>query len=282
MDALKEKVDFSVLESFLAAAWPKAFEIVKIIVVALLIWFIGKKLIKLVLKVTKRALEKGKVDEGVQSFLMSLIRILLYGVLLVVLVSTIGINTTSIITLLGSAGVAIGLALQGSLSNFAGGVLILILKPFKIGDYIVAKGLEGTVVGIDIFYTKLLTVDNRLVVLPNGSLSNSDLVNVSHEETRRVDLVASVDYGSDIKKVKAILFDIGSNLEYSFEDEAHPVQVYVNSYEASSIDLGLRFWVKAEDYWTAKWEATEQIKEKFDAAGISIPFNQLDVMIKNK
>jgi len=275
-------MDFSVLESFLEAAWPKAFEIVKIIVVALLIWFIGKKLIKLALKVTKRALEKGKVDDGVQSFLMSLVRILLYGVLLVVLVSTIGINTTSIITLLGSAGVAIGLALQGSLSNFAGGVLILILKPFKIGDYIVAKGLEGTVIGIDIFYTKLLTTDNRLVVLPNGSLSNSDLVNVSHEATRRIDLIASVDYGSDIKKVKAILFDIGSNLEYSFEDEGHPVQVYVNSYEASSIDLGLRFWVKAEDYWTAKWAATEQIKEKFDAAGISIPFNQLDVMIKNK
>lgn len=276
------KLDFSVLESFLEAAWPKAFEIVKIIVVALLIWFIGKKLIKLVLKVAKRAMEKGKVDEGVQSFLMSLVRIALYAILIVVLVGTVGIETTSIAAMFASAGVAIGLALQGSLSNFAGGVLILILKPFKIGDYIVAKGLEGTVVSIDIFYTKLLTVDNRLVVLPNGSLSNSDLVNVSHEPTRRVDLVASVDYGSDIKKVKAILFDIGSNLEYSFEDEGHPVQVYVNSYEASSIDLGLRFWVNAEDYWTAKWEATEQIKEKFDAAGISIPFNQLDVMIKNK
>ena len=208
MDALKENVDFSVLESFLAAAWPKAFEIVKLIVVALFIWFIGKRVIKLILKVTKHALEKGKVDDGVQSFLMSLIRILLHGVLIVVLVGTIGINTTSIITLLGSAGVAIGLALQGSLSNFAGGVLILILKPFKIGDYIVAKGLEGTVTGIDIFYTKLLTTDNRLVVLPNGSLSNSDLVNVSHEPTRRVDLVASVDYGSDIKKVKTILFDM--------------------------------------------------------------------------
>ena len=227
-------------------------------------------------------MEKGKVDEGVQSFLMSLVRIALYAILIVVLVGTVGIETTSIAAMFASAGVAIGLALQGSLSNFAGGVLILILKPFKIGDYIVAKGLEGTVVSIDIFYTKLLTVDNRLVVLPNGSLSNSDLVNVSHEPTRRVDLVASVDYGSDIKKVKAILFDIGSNLEYSFEDEGHPVQVYVNSYEASSIDLGLRFWVNAEDYWTAKWEATEQIKEKFDAAGISIPFNQLDVMIKNK
>ena len=276
------KLDFSVLESFLEAAWPKAFEIVKIIVVALLIWFIGKKLIKLVLKVAKRAMEKGKVDEGVQSFLMSLVRIALYAILIVVLVGTVGIETSSIAAMFASAGVAIGLALQGSLSNLAGGVLILILKPFKICDYIVAKGLEGTVVSIDIFYTKLLTVDNRLVVLPNGSLSNSDLVNVSHEPTRRVDLVASVDYGSDIKKVKAILFDIGSNLEYSFEDEGHPVQVYVNSYEASSIDLGLRFWVNAEDYWTAKWEATEQIKEKFDAAGISIPFNQLDVMIKNK
>lgn len=275
-------MDASVLRTFWEAAWPTVFAIVKTIVVILLIWFVGKKLIGLALKITKRALEKGKVDEGVQSFLMSLIRILLYAVLIVVLVSTVGINTTSIITLLGSAGVAIGLALQGSLSNLAGGVLILILKPFKIGDYIVAKGLEGTVTGIDIFYTKLLTTDNRLVVLPNGSLSNSDLVNVSHEPTRRVDLVASVDYGSDIKNVKSILFDIGNNLEYSFEDEGHPVQVYVDTYGDSAINLGLRFWVKAEDYWSAKWEATEQIKEKFDAAGISIPFNQLDVMIKNK
>ena len=275
-------MDASVLRTFWEAAWPTVFAIVKTIVVILLIWFVGKKLIGLALKITKRALEKGKVDEGVQSFLMSLIRILLYAVLIVVLVSTVGINTTSIITLLGSAGVAIGLALQGSLSNFAGGVLILILKPFKIGDYIVAKGLEGTVTGIDIFYTKLLTTDNRLVVLPNGSISNSDLVNVSHEPTRRVDLVASVDYGSDIKNVKSILFDIGNNLEYSFEDEGHPVQVYVDTYGDSAINLGLRFWVKAEDYWSAKWEATEQIKEKFDAAGISIPFNQLDVMIKNK
>ncbi|MBP3617164.1 MAG: mechanosensitive ion channel [Lachnospiraceae bacterium] len=155
-------MDTSVLISFWEAAWPTVFAIVKTIVVILLIWFVGKKLIGLALKITKHALEKGKVDDGVQSFLMSLLRILLYGVLLVVLVSTVGINTTSIITLLGSAGVAIGLALQGSLSNFAGGVLILILKPFKIGDYIVAKGLEGTVTGIDIFYTKLLTTDNRL------------------------------------------------------------------------------------------------------------------------
>ena len=270
------------LEAFWAAAWPKLFELGKVIIVALLIWYIGKKVIKLALKLTKGVLERSKVDEGVQSFLMSLIRIVLYAILIVILIGTIGIETTSIAAVFASAGVTIGLALQGSLSNFAGGVLILILKPFKIGDYIVAKGLEGTVIGIDIFYTKLLTTDNRLVVMPNGSLSNSDLVNVSHEATRRVDLVASVDYGSDIKKVKAILFDIGSNLEYSFEDEGHPIQVYVDTYGDSAINVGLRFWVNAGDYWTAKWTANEQIKEKFDAAGISIPFNQLDVMIKNK
>lgn len=275
-------MDWEVLNSFWAAAWPKLFELGKLIIVALLIWFIGKKVIFLALKLAKRALEKGKVDDGVQSFLMSLMRIILYGVLIVILAGTVGIETGSIVALLGSAGLAIGLALQGSLSNFAGGVLILVLKPFRIGDYIVANGMEGTVTGIDIFYTRLLTVDNRMVVLPNGTLSNSNLINVTHEATRRVDLVASVDYSSDIKAVKSILFDIASNLEYSFEDEGHPVQVYVDKYADSSVDVGMRFWVKAEDYWTAKWAATEQIKEKFDQAGISIPFNQLDVMIKNK
>ena len=281
-NAVEQKIDFSVIESFLEAAWPKAFAIVKIIVVALLIWIIGRKVIKLVLKLTRNALEKSKVDDGVQSFLMSLVRILLYGILIVILAGTVGIETGSIIALLGSAGLAIGLALQGSLSNFAGGVLILILKPFRIGDYIVVNGMEGTVTGIDIFYTKLRTGDNRVVVLPNGNLSNSDLINVSQEPVRRVDLIASVDYDSDIKKVKQILFDIASDLEYSFEDEGHAIQVFVNSYEASSIDVGLRFWVNAEDYWNAKWTASEQMKERFDAAGISIPFNQLDVMIKNK
>ena len=275
-------IDWSVLETFWASAWPKIFEVGKIIIVALLIWFIGRKVISLVLKITKRALKKGKVDDGVESFLMSLLKIVLNGILIVILAGTIGIETGSIVALLGSAGLAIGLALQGSLSNFAGGVLILILKPFRIGDYIVANGMEGTVTSIDIFYTKLKTGDNRVVVLPNGALSNSNLINVTHEEIRRVDLTASVDYSSDIKKVKAILFDIANDLEYSFEDEEHPIVVYVSNYASSAIDVGLRFWVKAENYWDAKWTATEQIKEKFDAAGISIPFNQLDVMIKNK
>lgn len=269
--------------TFWEAAWPKVLDFGKVLLVAVLIWIIGKKIIKFALKFMKRALERGKVDDGVQSFLMSLLRIVLNGVLILILAGTVGIETGSIIALLGSAGLAIGLALQGSLSNFAGGILILILKPFRIGDYIVANGKEGTVIGIDIFYTKLRTGDNRVVVLPNGTLSNSDLINASQEPIRRVDLIASVDYESDMKTVKSLLLGIANDLAYSFkEDEEHPIQVYVDSFGDSAIHLGLRFWVNAGDYWTAKWEANEQIKMVFDKAGISIPFNQLDVMIKNK
>lgn len=268
----------------LAAVWaeiyPRLWNVGKLLLAAILIWVIGKKVIKLALKITKRALERGRVDDGVQSFLMSLLRFTLHGVLIIVLAGTIGIETGSVIALLGSAGLAIGLALQGSLSNFAGGVLILILKPFKIGDYIVANGMEGVVTGIDIFYTKLRTGDNRVIVLPNGALSNSNITNVTQEPIRRVDLIASVAYESDIKLVKRLLFELGSGSEYSVEDEAHPVQVYVDTYGDSAINLGVRFWVKAENYWNAKWEANEKMKEVFDQNGISIPYNQLDVMIK--
>lgn len=271
------------LSAFWDAAWPKVLEFGKVLIIAILVWIIGKKIIKFALKVTKRAMERGKIEEGVQSFLMSMLRIVLHGVLIIILAGTVGIETGSIIALLGSAGLAIGLALQGSLSNFAGGVLILILKPFRIGDYIIANGMEGTVIGIDIFYTKLRTGDNRVVVLPNGTLSNSDLINASQEPIRRVDLVASVDYESDIRMVKSLLFEIATDLSYSFKgDEEHPIQVYVDSFGDSAINVGLRFWVNAGDYWAAKWEANEQIKDVFDKAGISIPFNQLDVMIKNK
>lgn len=270
------------MEVFLSAAWPRVFEFCKLVLLALIIWIVGKKLIGIALKLIHKAMEHAKLDASVISFLMSLIRIVLYSVLLVSIAGTVGIQTTSVITVLGSVGLTVGLALQGSLSNFAGGVLILVLKPFRIGDYIVAQGQEGVVTGIDIFYTKLLTVDNRAVVLPNGALANGSIVNVTHEPIRRVDLFASVAYDSDIKLVKKLLFELASTLELSFEDADHPVQVFVNEYASSSINIGLRFWVKAEDYWTAKWDACERIKEVFDANGISIPFNQLDVMLKNK
>lgn len=270
------------MELFLEAAVPRVFEFCKLVIFSLVLWIVGKKLIKGALRLAERGMERAKLEVSVAQFLVSVFKVLLYVVLLVSIAGTVGIQTTSLITVLGSVGLTVGLALQGSLSNFAGGVLILILKPFRVGDYIVANGQEGSVVAIDIFYTNLLTIDNRSVVLPNGALANGTIINVTKEPVRRVDLVAPVAYTSDIRRVKKILFELASNLELSFEDEEHPIQVFVDEFANSAIKVGFRFWVKTEDYWTAKWEAGERMKEMFDANGISIPFNQLDVWIKNQ
>ena len=247
------------------------------IVVALLIYFIGNKLIKLIVNLTKKGLEKVGVEAGVQSFLLSAIRIVLFIVLVFAVVGYLGVATTSIAALFASAGVTIGLALQGSLSNLAGGVLILVLKPFKVGDYIVATGVEGTVTDIEIFYTKLSTTDNRKIVVPNGTLSNTNIINVSHEKTRRVDMVIGVSYSSDIAKVKNILATLAERNEAVLKDK--PVNIYINEFGASSINFGFRVWVEAANYWTTKWKMMEDIKAAFDENGIEIPFNQVDVNI---
>ena len=247
------------------------------IVVALLIYFIGNKLIKLIVNLTKKGLEKVGVEAGVQSFLLSAIRIVLFIVLVLAVVGYLGVATTSIAALFASAGVTIGLALQGSLSNLAGGVLILVLKPFKVGDYIVAAGVEGTVTDIEIFYTKLSTTDNRKIVVPNGTLSNTNIINVSHEKTRRVDMVIGVSYSSDIAKVKNILATLAERNENVLKDK--PVNIYINEFGASSIDFGFRVWVEATNYWTTKWQMMEDIKTAFDENGIEIPFTQVDVNI---
>ncbi len=247
------------------------------IVVALLIYFIGNKLIKLIVNLTKKGLEKVGVEAGVQSFLLSAIRIVLFIVLVLAVVGYLGVATTSIAALFASAGVTIGLALQGSLSNLAGGVLILVLKPFRVGDYIVAAGVEGTVTDIEIFYTKLSTTDNRKIVVPNGTLSNTNIINVSHEKTRRVDMVIGVSYSSDIAKVKNILATLAERNEAVLKDK--PVNIYINEFGASSIDFGFRVWVEAANYWTTKWQMMEDIKAAFDENGIEIPFNQVDVNI---
>nr|WP_297935582.1 mechanosensitive ion channel domain-containing protein [uncultured Lachnoclostridium sp.] len=250
----------------------------KTLLIAFLIYFIGKKLIQWILKLTKKFMQKTNMDEGVSKFIVSLLRAILYGILFICVIGKLGIPTSSFIALIGSAGVTIGLALQGSLSNFAGGILILLLKPFRVGDYIIVNGLEGNVVGIDIFYTKLLTGDNRFVVIPNGTLSNSDLINVTNEPVRRLDLLIDVDYSSNIKQVKEVLNRIALNSEYVIQEE-YQTDVFVNSFEASSIQMGYRVWVKTEDYFKAKWALLEEIKETFDKENISIPFNQLDVKL---
>ena len=252
------------------------------VVIALAIYFVGAYLIKTLMNITAKAMEKANLDAGVQSFLKSALKIVLYVVLIFILINYFGIATTGLAALFASAGVTVGLALQGSLSNLAGGVLILVLKPFKVGEYIISCGAEGTVASIEILCTKLLTTDNKVVIIPNGALANSNITNVSREEFRRVDFVFGVAYDSDLKLVKNLLQTAGERHELVLKDEEHEIKVFINEFAASSIDFGFRVWCKNEDYWTVKWELMEQVKDAFDANNIEIPFNQIDVNMKNQ
>ncbi len=243
-----------------------------------LITFFGSKIIKKLVPAISKGMHKTKMDKSVIAFLCSLIKVGLYLLIVLVDVEILGIGSSSIIALLGSIGLTVGLALQGSLSNFAGGVLILILRPFNVGDYIISNGTEGTVTAIDIFYTKLCTPDFKDIVVPNGALSNSVITNVSREKKRRLDIPASASYSADIDHVKKVLASIAENSELVLKDEA--IDVFVSQYAASSVDYNLRFWVKSEDYWAAKFAITEAVKKSFDAEGIEIPFTQMDVTIK--
>ncbi len=250
------------------------------ILICLVIYFVGKKIISVIRKIVKRSLERSSADKGVEQFVDSLLKYLLYFVLAMVIAGRLGIQTTSVVALLGSAGVAAGLALQGSLSNFAGGVLILILKPFKVGDYILASGNEGTVKQIQIFYTKLLTVDNREVMIPNGSLMNGNIINVTGQEKRRVDITVGISYSANIKEAKQCIEQVIAREEKLLAGEA--VDVFVDSLADSAVVIGIHVWTATADYWTVKWKLQEDIKLALDAQGIEIPFNQLSVHIANR
>lgn len=247
------------------------------ILLAILFFFIGSQLIRLIRRILKKSLKRANADLGLIQFLDSLVKAALYILLLFLLASGFGLDAAGVIALLGSAGVAIGLAIQGSLSNFAGGVLILLLKPFKVGDYIKedSKGNEGTVTEIRLFYTKLTTYDNRVVILPNGSLANTSMTNVTEAPTRRLDITVSISYDSDIRHAKEVLLVMLSEDEAVLKEQ--DMLVCVDKLADSGIDLIIRCWVRKEDYWTAKWRLTEQTKYTLDEAGISIPFPQLDV-----
>ena len=247
-------------------------------IIAIIVWFIGKKLIKVGVQFINKALTRTDLDIGVVKFLASLVRLISYAILIIVVIDILGFETTSLLTLIGSAGLAFGLALQGSLSNFAGGVLILVFKPFRIGDYIVACSNEGKVVSIDLLYTKLLTVDNKTVMLPNGTVANSNIVNVGAQDTRRLDIEIAVGYNSDIKKAKELLRNILDQQSQILKDKE--ILVIVKSLDDSCVTIETRAWIATEDYWDAKWELLEKYKEVFDEHGIEIPFNQLDVNIK--
>lgn len=251
------------------------------LVIAVAILLVGIKVIGAIVKMLRKTMEKGSTETGVITFLCSLVKYALYFVLCMIILSQFGVTTGSVVAVLGSAGLTVGLALQGSLQNFAGGVLILLLKPFAVGDYIIDNGSgdEGTVSAITIYYTKLLTIDNRMILIPNGSLSNSSITNVTGMEKRRVDIVVGVAYESDLAKVKKVLEQVVASEPAVLTEEAK--DVFVSELADSSVNMGIHVWVKTSDYWTAKWRMTENIKNALDENGISIPYPQLDVQVKN-
>ncbi len=240
------------------------------LIAAILIWIIGSWFIKMILKGFKKAMKKRDYDISLEKFLTNLLSWALKIVLIVVVLGTVGIETTSFAAILASAGLAIGLALQGSLGNFAGGVLIMIFKPFKVGDVIEAQGEIGAVKAIEIFTTKLTGLSNKEIIIPNGALSNGNIVNYTTEGTRRVDLVFGVGYDSDIKKTKEVLMNILTSHPKVLKDPAPTVNVM--ELADSSVNFAVRPWCESADYWTVYFEITEQTKEALDAAGIEIPY----------
>lgn len=268
-----------VIRTYLEGMVPSLLSFLVQVIVAIIVLLIGSRIIKFLLKLIKKSLDRSKVEAGVVTFLCSLVKYSLYFVLAMIILAQFGVTTSSVVAVLGSAGLTLGLALQGSLSNFAGGVLILLLKPFVVGDYIIdgTTGQEGTVSSITIFYTKLLTFDNRMILIPNGTLSNSSITNVSHMEKRRIDLVIGVSYEADLAKTKQVLTEVVQKEPNRLADE--PVDIYVSELADSAVQMGVRVWVKNEDYWPTKWKLTEDIKNALDANNISIPFPQMDVRV---
>ena len=269
-----------VVKTYLDKYTPAVIGFLVQIIVAIIVLLVGIKIIKSVVKVIKKGFDRSHIDDGVGTFLTSLIKYALYFILVMAILSSFGIATGSIVAVLGSAGLTIGMALQGSLSNFAGGVLILLLKPFVLGDYIIddTTGEEGTVSNISIFYTRLKTIDNKVVLIPNGKLSDSCITNVSMMEKRRIDIYVTVSYSADLQKTKNVLNNVAISQVLRLEGE--PIDIFVSELKDSAVEMGIRVWAKNEDYWTLKWKMTEDIKNALDANHIEIPFPQLDVNLK--
>lgn len=272
-----ENLDLNQIYDFLTT---KGVEFGLMAIKAIVIYIIGMWIIKMLSKGFNKFMEKREFDESLKPFLKSLFYNLLFVLLILSILTSVGIEVTSFIAILGAAGLAVGLALQGTLQNFAGGVIILTLRPFKVGDYIDGGGNSGTVKAISIFNTVLNTPDNKRVIIPNGALSNASITNFSAEETRRVDMVFGIGYDDDIKKAKEILVEMVNSDERILKDPA-PV-VNVGSLGDSSVNLNCRPWVNAADYWGVFFDFQENVKIRFDKEGISIPFPQRDVHIYNE
>ena len=273
-NAVEEMNQFT---AYLQENIPNIIEFGVKVLFAILFFLVGRAVIKWIRKIVRHSMERSNADVGVRQFVDSVLKVVLYFILLFSIATKFGVDAASVAALIASGGVAIGLALQGSLSNFAGGVLILLLKPFEVGDYIIedTNKNEGTVKEIQIFYTKLSTIDNKTIVIPNEILTNNSLTNATAKDERRLDLKVDISYEASIKEAKAVIETILKNDEAVLQDE--DINVFVDALGESSVVLGARAWTKNEDFWSAKWRILEEIKEQLDAHHISIPYQQLMV-----
>lgn len=246
---------------------------------ALFLLIFGLWVIKILVNYIRKFFEKKEYDPTLENFVVSITKWTLKILLFILVITKLGVETTSLVAVIGAAGLAVGLALQGSLSNFAGGVLIIVLKPFKVGDFIEAQGVSGTVKETSLFYTKLTTFGNQLAVIPNGQLTNDNIINYTVEGKRKDAITIGISYDSDIKVAKDILVNLMAEQEKIFEDPAP--QVVVTELADSAVNLSLRFWAFNEDFWDCHWYTIEEAKTRLEAAGIGIPFPQRDVHFFN-
>lgn len=279
---LKEAVDkISTLdyEVLLTNIVQEAGWIILKIVLALVIYFVGRQLIKWLIRIVDRAFARHDIEVSLRSFLRSLIKAVLMVVLILAIVQTLGVNTSSFLAIFASAGLAIGMALSGTLQNFAGGVVLLMLRPYKVGDFIEAQGQSGTVESIGLFSTCLKTADNQTIYVPNNTISSSIIDNYSQSERRRVDWLLSISYGDDVDVARKEILAMLAEDKRILTDTA-PV-VWVKNLGSSSVDLTIRAWVKNEDYWGVFFEMNERMYKELPVKGINFPFPQMDVHVKN-
>lgn len=274
--------NIGIIQEFLQELPEKALNLGIRVLLACLFLFVGIQVVKLLRKIVKKSLTRASVDLGVIQFIDSFMKMSLYVVLGFMIASSFGVDAASIVAVLGSAGVAIGLALQGSLSNLAGGVLILVLKPFRVGDFIIedSKGNQGTVTEISMFYTKLTTIDGKIVVLPNGTLANNSITNVSAAKMRRLDISVGISYQADIVLAKQLLLDILKEDKATLKGEE--ILSFVDNLGSSEVVIGGRCYVENDDYFPARWRILEKVKLTYDKNGIEIPYTQMDVHVKSE
>ncbi len=270
-------ISWSTFVQYFQDSLPTVLDFCMKVIIAVIVLLIGKRVIRFVMKLIHNSLEKSKLELGIQQHLEKMIRVLFYCVLILIVLGKFGITASSVIAIVGSVGLSIGLALQGTLSNFASGVLILLLHPFKVGDYIKedTSGNEGTVSEIQLIYTKLVTLDNKVIVVPNSNLTTASLTNLTQQDKRRVDIKVGISYHADIRQVKDIFARVVEEEPQLLEEE--PVKIFVDELAESSVVIGVMVWVKTEDYWAVKWRLTENLKYALDDNNIEIPFPQVTV-----